>query len=198
MMFTTHRRPLTLGCAVAALAYFSYQTPVEASRSWGNDTVDTHQLFEEELVSLFSLEIRMREKLLEYAERAQSRDVRDAFLRESERTTEYIDRLRQVFMLTGLPTEETLCKGLEGMLDDAEVQVRTYRDGPLMDMVLVLNARKLEYHAMASYATLSAFARQLKLTNLVDLLDTSLDEHGMWDQGLYDLSKEVAVVLERE
>jgi ferritin-like metal-binding protein YciE len=179
---------------VAALAYLSYQVPIQASGLFtGQDTVDTRRLFEQELVSIFSLEVRMRDKLQDYATRARSEDVRDAFLRESAKTLEYTDRLRQVFMLMGMPIEEKLCKGLEGMFDDAEEQVREYRNAPLMDLVLILNARKLEYHAMASYVTLTGLARQMQEHDLVELLGSSLDEHGAWDQGLYDLTKELAL-----
>jgi ferritin-like metal-binding protein YciE len=177
---------------VAALAYLSYQPMIQASEL-GGDTADTRTLFHTELVSIFSLEVRMRDKLLDYAERARSTDLRDAFLSESERTTEYMDRLRQVFMLVGLPTDEKLCKGMEGLLDDAEDQVREYRNDPLLDLVLILNARKLEYLAMASYVTLTGLARQMGEDDLVELMQLCLDEHGQWDQGLYDLSKEVAM-----
>ncbi|HEY7816965.1 MAG TPA: DUF892 family protein, partial [Vicinamibacteria bacterium] len=69
-------------------------------------------------------------------------------------------------------------------LEEGEESIGKAPTGPLKDAVLIANAQRVEHYEIAAYGTAIAWAKQLDLDDVADLLDESLEEESDADEKL--------------
>jgi ferritin-like metal-binding protein YciE len=69
--------------------------------------------------------------------------------------------------------------------------MKEYKDSPALDAGLLAAAQAVEHYEIARYGTLKAWARELKLNDVVRLLDMTLDEEVKTDEALSELAEGV-------
>ncbi len=147
------------------------------------------ELFEHELEDLLSAEQQLVEALPKMAEAANSTTLKTAFKDHLKETKTHVTRLEKAFKTLGKEPKSTTCKGMEGLIKEGEDIIKNAVDPAVLDAGLIAAAQRVEHYEIAGYGTARAHARTLGHTELVDLLQTSLDEEGAANKHLTQLAE---------
>jgi ferritin-like metal-binding protein YciE len=149
------------------------------------------KLFEHQLADLYYVEQQLVKQLPRMAETAQNEDLAEAFNDHLAETREQVKRLEQVFEIIGRPAKGQQCEAIDGILKEAKEMMEEFADDPALDAALVCAAQKVEHYEITSYGSLCAFAEQLRMDEVCDHLETSLDEEKDADRSLSRLAEQV-------
>jgi Mn-containing catalase len=102
-----------------------------------------------------------------------------------------VNRLTEGLKLLGAPARAKPCKGMIGLLEEGE---EVMADGKKMeqasaDLALIGAAQKVEHYEIAGYITARNLAQQLKMADVVQLLQLSLAEEENADQLLNQIAR---------
>ena len=121
---------------------------------------------------------------------ATSQELKDAFQTHTEQTKEQIARLEQVFELMGKKAQGKKCDAMEGLLSEGESVLEDTEDGTMTrDVGLIIAAQKVEHYEIASYGGLAQLAKTLGLTDVGQLLETTLTEEKETDALLTSIAE---------
>jgi ferritin-like metal-binding protein YciE len=149
------------------------------------------ELFHEGLKDLYFAEKKILVALPKMANAAQSEDLKAAFDKHKAETQEHVDRLEQVFGLIEERAQGKNCPAIVGIIEEGQEVMKEYKDSPALDAGLLAAAQAVEHYEIARYGTLKAWARELKLNDVVRLLDMTLDEEVKTDEALSELAEGV-------
>lgn len=147
------------------------------------------ELFEHELEDLLSAEQQLVEALPKMAEAATLPALKTAFKDHLKETKTHVSRLEKAFKTLGKQPKGHTCKGMEGLIKEGEDIIKNAADPAVLDAGLIAAAQRVEHYEIAGYGTARAHARTLGHTELVDLLQTSLDEEGTANKLLTQLAE---------
>lgn len=100
-------------------------------------------------------------------------------------TESHILRLEKVFDITGHVPEEKICHAMQGLIKEADSIMEETEEGTMTrDAAIIMAAQKVEHYEIATYGTLTEYAKMLDLKPAHGLLQLTLDEERMADQGL--------------
>jgi ferritin-like metal-binding protein YciE len=125
------------------------------------------------------------------ANAARSEELKAAFNKHKAETQEHVDRLEQVFGLIEERAQGKNCPAIVGIIEEGQEVMKEYKDSPALDAGLLAAAQAVEHYEIARYGTLKAWARELKLNDVVRLLDMTLDEEVKTDEALSELAEGV-------
>lgn len=145
-------------------------------------------LFVEQLGDIHSAETQITDALPKLVDAASDEKLKDAFSHHLQETRDQIERLEQVFTELGERPSGKTCKGMKGLLEEGEEALHKAA-GPQKDALLIAGAQRVEHYEIAAYGTVIAWARELDLDDVADLLDESLDEESAADEKLSDLAE---------
>ena len=149
-----------------------------------------HELFVDELEDMLSCEKQIIETLPKLLRLASSNALKEALAMHLDETLNQLKRLEQIFSILGLQAKEKPCKGMKGILGEGDEMFRGKSEGPLLDAIIISAAQKVEHYEIASYGTLRSFAKHLELDRqVIDLIQTNLDEEGAADKKLTKLAE---------
>ena len=80
------------------------------------------------------------------------------------------------------------CKGMEGLISEGEKLMREDMTPEVLDAAIIASAQKIEHYEICGYGTARAYARQLNLGEVAELLEETLDEEYEADDRLTDLA----------
>lgn len=147
-----------------------------------------HDLFEETLKDIYFAEHATLKALAKMAEKADAPDLRRAFREHLEETESHVARLEEVFRLIGKTPEAKECPALKGLVEETEEAMREAQTPQVMDAALIGCAQAVEHYEMARYGTLLAWADQLELDEVMDLLEETLEQEEAADGKLSELA----------
>ena len=147
------------------------------------------ELFEHELEDLLSAEQQLVEALPAMAEAATLPALKTAFKDHLKETKTHVSRLEKAFKKLGKEPKGHTCKGMQGLIKEGEDIIKNAADPAVLDAGLIAAAQRVEHYEIAGYGTARAHARTLGHTELVDLLQTSLDEEGSANKLLTQLAE---------
>ena len=149
------------------------------------------ELFHEGLKDIYFAEKKILVALPKMANAAQSEELKAAFDKHKTETQEHVDRLEQVFGLIEQRAQGKNCPAIVGIIEEGQEVMKEYKDSPALDAGLLAAAQAVEHYEIARYGTLNAWARQLKLNDVVRLLNMTLDEEVKTDEALSELAEGV-------
>ena len=149
------------------------------------------ELFHEGLKDIYFAEKKILVALPKMANAAQSEELKAAFDKHKTETQEHVDRLEQVFGLIEQRAQGKNCPAIVGIIEEGQEVMKEYKDSPALDAGLLAAAQAVEHYEIARYGTLKAWARELKLNDVVRLLDMTLDEEVKTDEALSELAEGV-------
>jgi ferritin-like metal-binding protein YciE len=148
------------------------------------------ELFEIELYYAYDCEQKLVGKgLPAMIEAASSPQLQSALKQHLEETRNHVRRLEQVFGSIGTEPESKDNDVLDELMNAAEDSVSNIEQSPLRDAALIVNGNMVEHYEIATYGTLAAFARNLGLQNVVNLLEQTLAEEKIADAKLTQLAE---------
>lgn len=166
---------------------------------------DLHELLKHELKDLYSAETQLVDALPKMVEAANDAKLKKAFRDHLAVTKEHKKRLDKIQELLGeerinpenkgffaklFSSEEgdTHCKAMEGLIKEADSLMKEDMSPQVMDAALIAAAQKVEHYEISSYGTARAYALQLNMPDVAQLLKSTLDEEYFADDSLTKLA----------
>lgn len=142
-----------------------------------------------ELADLYDAEQQLVSKLPHFIKAVDNSSLRSAIEGHLEETRNQVARLEQIFEIIGRRPESDQCEAMQGLLEEAEEVIAASGDRQVKDAVLIGAMQRVEHYEIAGYGTARAFAEQLDMDDVADLLQESLDEESSADRKLTTLAE---------
>ncbi|HEU6442893.1 MAG TPA: ferritin-like domain-containing protein [Microvirga sp.] len=147
-------------------------------------------LFLHSLKDLYFAEQQIAKAMPTMIGAAESQELRSAFETHARETQEQLRRLEEVFDILGEKPQGMTCEGILGILKEAEGIMKTFAGGEAFEAALIAAAQSIEHYEIARYGTLRAWAKQLGLPDVAEILEESLDEEADTDEILTEIAEE--------
>ena len=166
--------------------------------------VNLKDLLKHEVQDLYSAEEQIIEALPAMISKAKNKSLKKALQEHLAVTKKQKDRLDEVRQL--LNDEEAegksnegffakmfgggshKCKGMEGVITEGEKVMAEDMSPAVMDAAIIACAQKVEHYEICGYGTARAYARELNLGEVAELLEETLNEEYEADDLLTDLA----------
>jgi len=142
-----------------------------------------------ELQELFSVEAQLSEALLEMAEVASNKALKDALASHREETLVQQSRLESVLEKHRARAQEHTDQAMQALVRESQKMLEMVEGNDLRDAAIIASAQKIEHYEIAAYGTAAALAGQLNLRDDQQMLHQSLDEEKKADALLTQLAK---------
>jgi ferritin-like metal-binding protein YciE len=152
-------------------------------------TANLESLFYDGLRDIYYAERKILKALPKMMRAAQSADLKAAFEKHKGETEVHVERLQQVFELLGKRAQAKTCPAIDGILEEGEEVLESYKGSPALDAGLLAAAQAVEHYEMARYGTLCSWAMTLEMADCADLLETTLVEETATDEALSMLAE---------
>ncbi|MBX3596894.1 MAG: ferritin-like domain-containing protein [Rhizobiaceae bacterium] len=146
-------------------------------------------LFHDTLKDIYYAERQILKALPKMARNAHSDKLRKAFEKHREQTETHVERLQQVFEIMGKAARGKTCPAIDGIIEEGEEIISSFKDAPALDAGLIASAQAVEHYEIARYGTLRQWAIQLGLKDAAALLEQTLKEEETTDVLLSDLAE---------
>jgi ferritin-like metal-binding protein YciE len=146
------------------------------------------KLFEDELKDIYWAEKALNKAIPKMIKNATSQELIDALSSHLLETVNQVNRLEQVFELLDKKATAKKCEAMEGLIRESESIMESCEEGAMCDAGIISAAQKVEHYEIASYGTLRQFAETLGLTDVVSLLEATLEEEKMADEKLSEVA----------
>ncbi|RIK77436.1 MAG: ferritin-like domain-containing protein [Planctomycetota bacterium] len=141
-----------------------------------------------ELRDLYSAEKQLTRALPKMAKATSNDDLARLFREHLEETHEHLERLETVLSDLGKSTRGPACKGMEGLLAEADDLLDEVEDESVKNAALVAAAQRAEHYEIAGYGTARTYAQLLGIEDAAELLQRTLDEEHAADVKLTKLA----------
>jgi ferritin-like metal-binding protein YciE len=149
-----------------------------------------HKFFIDELKDIYWAEKHLVKALPKMKKAATSPELAAAFDKHSQETQGHVDRLEQAFVALGEKAVAKKCDAMEGLLKEADSIIEDTEKGTMVrDAGLILAAQKVEHYEIATYGALRTFAENMGHTEVVNLLQQTLDNEKATDTALTELAE---------
>ena len=160
--------------------------------------LDLRDLLQHEIDDLYSAEEQIIEALPKMMEKATNPALRQALNQHLQVTKEQKKRLDEVRKLMESENKEpgflekifggSKCKGTEGLIKEGEKMMNEKMENSVRDAAIIASAQKIEHYEISGYGTARAYAMQLGLSEVEDLLTATLNEEYEADDSLTALA----------
>jgi ferritin-like metal-binding protein YciE len=148
-----------------------------------------HEMMLDEIRDLYHAEKQLTKALPKMAKAATNEDLREAFEMHLEETQEQITRLEEVFEALGEKVKAKPCAGMAGIIEEGNDTMKEDVDGAVLDAALIAAAQRAEHYEIGAYGTCIEWARLMGHTEVVALLEQTLEEEKAADKKLSMLAE---------
>jgi len=148
-------------------------------------------LFLDELKDLYSAEKQITKALPKLVKAASTQELSAAFDSHLQETRGHVERLEEIFQKLGKRGAGKTCEGMKGVLEEGSEVIQEIEKGPIRDAGLIAAAQRVEHYEIAGYGSVRSFARLLGKTDIVELLEETLEEEKAADEKLTKISESV-------
>jgi len=149
------------------------------------------KLFVHELKDLYSAEKQILEHMDKVIDKTSNKDLRKALTEHRDLTRTHVERLETVFDQLDHEPGGHKCKGMEGLLKEAEDILTDATDEAIRDAGIIAAAQRVEHYEMAGYGTARTYARQMGKDDLAETLQKTLDEEADADEKLTRIAEHI-------
>lgn len=148
------------------------------------------EFFVDELKDIYYAEKQIAKTLPKMKKAATSDELKSAFESHKTMTEEQVERLEKVFELLGEKAKGKTCEAIEGILKEGEgIIADTDSKTATRDVGLIFAAQKVEHYEIATYGGLAQLAETLGLSEVAQLLHTTLEEEKQTDHLLTNIAE---------
>lgn len=133
-------------------------------------------LFVDSLKDIYWAEKALTKAIPKMAKNATSAKLTAGLTSHLVETEGQISRLEQVFKLIGEKAVAKKCDAMDGLIEEGKSIMEETEVGPVRDAGIIAASQKIEHYEIATYGTLTAWAKTLGETEVAELLWTSLNE----------------------
>jgi ferritin-like metal-binding protein YciE len=153
------------------------------------------ELFVEELKDIYWAEKALTKAIPKMIKKATSQELVDALTDHLEVTKEHVTRLEDVFSSIGEKAVAVKCEAMAGLIKEAEQIMDETEEGIIRDEGIISAGQKVEHYEIATYGTLSAFAKTLGEDEAVSLLQKTLSQEKEADEKLSEIAESMQVEM---
>lgn len=135
-------------------------------------------LLHDQLKDLHSAESQLTKALPKMAKQAHAAPLKAAIEAHLDETREQLERLQQVGDLLDLKLAGKKCQAMQGLIEEGSEVLESEADEVVSDLAIIAAAQRVEHYEIAAYGTAREMASQLGHSDVVKLLQTTLDEEG--------------------
>ena len=166
------------------------KTKAKVSRTKEEVHSSLKELFIDEVKDIYWAEQHLVKALTKMQKAATSDELRDAFVKHQEQTTEHVARLEKVFELLGQKAQAKKCDAMAGLIEEASGIIEDTEEGTASrDVGLILGAQKVEHYEIATYGCLAQLAKTLGMEDIKNLLGQTLSEEKETDELLTEIAE---------
>jgi ferritin-like metal-binding protein YciE len=148
-----------------------------------------HEMLVDEIKDLYHAEKQLTKALPKMAKAASHEDLREAFETHMEETQEHLVRLEEVFEALGEKVKAKNCPGMAGIIEEGSASIQEGEKGAVLDAVLIAAAQRAEHYEIGAYGTCAEWARLMGHSEVVALLEETLNEEKAADKKLTALAE---------
>jgi ferritin-like metal-binding protein YciE len=145
-------------------------------------------LFLHFLQDVYYAERQVLKTLPKMAKSAHEPALKDALLAHREETVHQIERLEQVFEHLGKRAKGMPCEAIKGLVEETDDVIANSDVGSVRDAGLAACGQAVEHYEIARYSALIAWAQVGGHTEVVSLLQQTLQEEKKADKLLHELA----------
>lgn len=146
-------------------------------------------LLVQEVKDLYSAENQLVKALPKMAKAASAPALQEAFTTHLEETKVHVERLEEIARLLDISPKGKSCKAMKGLVEEGSETIEEEGEPSIKDLALIAAAQKVEHYEISGYGSARALAEALELADIVDILQTTLDEEGATDKTLTGLAE---------
>lgn len=164
--------------------------------------VNLMDLLQHEIDDLYSAEEQIIDALPKMVEKATEPQLKKALnehLQVTKRQKERLDKIKQLMEKNSREEKSepglleklfggSKCKGTEGLIKEGEKLMGENMDSKVRDAAIIAAAQKIEHYEISGYGTARAYAMQLGLNEVEQLLTETLNEEYQADNDLTALA----------
>lgn len=155
------------------------QPPIPMSK-----LTNIHDLLVHSVKDLYSAETQLFKALPKMAKAATDPALKEGFETHLEETKVHAERLEQVAEFLGTSPRGKSCAAMKGLLEEGEETINEEAEPSIKDLALISAAQKVEHYEISGYGSARTLAEALGNQEVVDLLQTTLDEESTTDDQL--------------
>jgi len=148
----------------------------KAVKKSGMESSQLMGLFEDELKDIYWAEKALVKAIPKMIKNATSEELVEALKAHLTETEGQVTRVEQVFEAIGKKPVAVKCEAITGLIKEAGEIMEECEAGSMCDAGIISAAQKIEHYEIATYGTLRQFAETLGLSEVVTLLETTLNE----------------------
>ncbi len=148
-----------------------------------------HDLMILKMQALLDIEQQIIKALPKMAKAASDPKLKAALTDHLAETRAQADRIAEALKIAEAPVRAEKAEGIRGIIKDAEWCIKNVKVPEARDVVLIAAAQYVEHYEMAGYGAARAWAEEMGHNEIVDLLQTTLDEEGAADKKLTSLAE---------
>lgn len=149
-----------------------------------------NELFLTGLQYAYDAEMQLTEALPKMAEVSSTPELKQAFEKHLDETKQHVARAEQVFKACDKQPEAKPNVVLKQMVQEAEKMISSTDKGPIRDAALIVAGNQVEHFEMATYGSLRSFAQLMNKSDLVSLLEKTLQEEKQADAKLTEIGEQ--------
>lgn len=165
---------------------------------------DLKDLLKHEVHDLYSAEQQIIKALPAMIQKANNAQLKTALEKHLQVTFTQLKRLNEVQaffdevqgkeaiqkkgLLARLFKRNHICRGMKGLIEEGEKVMAEEMNSEVLDAAIIACAQKIEHYEICGYSTARAFARELNLPQITQLLEQTLNEEYEADDNLTALA----------
>jgi ferritin-like metal-binding protein YciE len=157
---------------------------------FSKDIQSFDDLFLHQLQDIYYAENQITKALPSMIQKATNPQLKQGFETHLRETEGQIGRLDQVFKKIGKSAKGVDCPAIDGILEEAKEVAGEIGDKKVLDAALIASAQAVEHYEMTRYGTLIAWAKQLGHSDVVSLLEQTLNEERATDKKLTAMAEQ--------
>jgi ferritin-like metal-binding protein YciE len=151
--------------------------------------LDTLQaLYIDKLRDLYSAEQQALKAMPKIRKAVTNEDLIEAFETHVAQTEQQVQRLERIFEELGMPPKGKHCKGMEGLIAEANELLGEDADDEVLDAGIIASAQSIEHYEIAGYGTARTYSELLGFDDHTELLQQSLNEEEETDRILTEIA----------
>src|SRR2546426_12658610 len=111
-----------------------------------------------EVRDLYHAEKQLVKALPKVPRKPSSPELKSAVEDHLQQAEQHVNRLEQIFEMLGQPAKGIKCKGMEGILDEAEEVMKQKGTPETLAAAIIMSAQKVEHYEIASYGSAATWA----------------------------------------
>lgn len=154
-------------------------------------------LFEHQLKDIYSAEKQIKSAIPKMIKNANNKKLKEAFNHHLKQTETQLERLTNIARDLEIKITGETCKGMKGLITEAEDFLSEDAESNVRDAGLIANAQRVEHYEISAYGTVVEYAKALGHRESARLLEETLKEERNTDEKLTDLAIDIINVKAR-